>query len=141
MSTLKEEMEKEFPFVKQCKGILTLKEELTKKQQDNLENFRKEWLITLKNKENVFLLQGSLPTSPIEKWQVNELCYLYEHQRLNTGDKAYLEKIKHLIISKVDRYGVKENTFIGNGCCSEYRNSVRFQVERLKEIIKLESNE
>lgn len=71
--------------------------------------------------------------SNIDTWNLLELCWLHEEQIKNNGSEEYIKSISKLIKEKYDK---NLDNFIGEGCCSEYRNSVRLQEERLKEIIK-----
>lgn len=81
-----------------------------------------------------FLLKGdTLPTPPIENWSIVELLYLFDLQE-QSGDADYIEKIRGLIKNKA--HEIKDQwDFEGQGCCSEYRNSIRLQYERFKKII------
>lgn len=91
---------------------------------------------------NVFLLHGLLPNTPIKEWNVRELCYLHKHQFMYSGDSIYIDEIIKIIKEKIIMFDEEHYTelFHGDGCCSEYRNSVRFQVERLKEMINEKRN-
>jgi len=88
-------------------------------------------------KQNVFILHGVLPSTAIENWKLHQLCYLHDHQLMSKADQSYINHIRELIREQakwLDDYTFSI-AFHGDGCCSEYRNSVNFQVKRLNEIL------
>lgn len=76
------------------------------------------------------MVVGKIETYPLEN-----LLKVYDAQIENRGSKEYIEIVKNEIKNRVFA-NPSSRLFRGQGCCSEYRNSIRFQFEEVKNIIQ-----